>query len=126
MMISDPLLIPPRAKQRNVSPSHARDRPFWLNLAKNLTSEEKGKGKEANRSAQILGDSLETGSSAKKSLNLDSQAPASGEAFPVNLVAPILCDSQQEKKKSLFEITEEEEERERNEDPEAFLAKQFS
>ncbi|CAL9234810.1 unnamed protein product, partial [Arabidopsis halleri] len=73
--ISEPLLNPQKAKQGNVSSAHASDRPFRLNLVRKLSAEEKGKGREIISSAQNPCDSSETGSSAKKALNFDVQAP---------------------------------------------------
>lgn len=124
--ISEPLLNPQKAKQGNVSSAHVSDRPFRLNLVRKLSAEEKGKGREIISSAQNLCDSSETGSSAKKALNFDVQVPVPEEAPLMNPVVSSPCGGHKEKKKSWFEITEEEEEKERNEDPEAFLAKQFS
>ncbi|CAL9217527.1 unnamed protein product [Arabidopsis halleri] len=125
--ISDPLQPPLKAKHgTDGSPSNSRDRPFRLNFSRKLTTEEKGKGKVSNIPEQATGDSSETGSSAKKSLNFDSQAPVLETVRPETLFSPSNHASQPEKKKSWFEITKEEEAKERNEDPEAFLAKQFS
>ncbi|CAL9222735.1 unnamed protein product, partial [Arabidopsis halleri] len=125
LTVSDPILFPHRAKQGFESPALANERPFRLHLAKRLSASEKGKGKEPSL-PEHSPNSTETGSSAKKSLTFLKNAQAPGGSASLQPLSLPGSDSQPEKEKSWYEQTVEEEEKERAEDPEAFLAKQFS
>ena len=93
---------PQPAKQIISSPDHVRERPFRLSLQKNSSGDLKLKGKIGD-----MGDSSESVSSAKKSLNFADKANQS----PSRSQPPLLPVSSEEKrKKSWYEMTMEEEE----------------
>ncbi|KAF8049271.1 hypothetical protein N665_2253s0001 [Sinapis alba] len=105
------LLDPPRrlqvAKQLNSSPNHQRSRPFRLNLQKK--SNELDKGKAIN-----MGDSVDSGSSAKKSLNFDVPLPVLVVALtPAIQENALVGFAPFDPDKSWYEMVMEEEEEEK-------------
>lgn len=90
------------AKQIILSPDHVKERPFRLALQRSSSGEGKLKGKIGD-----LGESSESVSSAKKSLNFSEKANRSPPSLQPRQL-PV--SSEEKKRKSWYEMTLEEEE----------------
>lgn len=113
--VSDPLVSSLRAKQgvSSSSPSHIKERPFRLNLKKRSDSIRLDHGGALGK--QTMGDSSDTGSSAKKSLNFDLLPPEEEELVSRQRASTRQSMKETPKEKSWYEQTVEDEAREARE-----------
>ncbi|KAG7543067.1 Reverse transcriptase domain [Arabidopsis thaliana x Arabidopsis arenosa] len=115
LTVSDPLISSLRAKQGVSSPALNRERPFRLKLTKRSGSNQMELGKDNGKST--IGDSSDTGSSAKKSLNFDVIPTEDEDLASRDRSAAKETLNLHSKEKSWYEQTVEEEARAASEAP---------